>query len=194
MTTETVSVDLHRLTVPIWTIAATQGGIDLLKGEGVGTNFKGWYWSELVEAFGKFRRAQADELPPTVKTSLLTDRHLREEYSVELYAKAKNLALKAEQGYNRHLQEHDALVLPTTPMLPYERDPDLDRVDRVGRTLTNLANTGMFDLTNHPAMTVPCAKPDGLPVGLMLVGGHLDERTLFRIASSFESEVDWESR
>lgn len=192
--TETVSVDLHRLTVPIWTIAATQGGIDMLKGEGVGTNFKGWYWSGLIESFGRFRKAQADKLPPTVKTSLLTDGHLREEQSIELYAKAKNLALEAERRYNQHLEKHDALVLPTTPMLPYEREPDLNRVERVGRTLTNLANTGMFDLTNHPAMTVPCAKPDGLPVGMMLVGDHFDEQTLFNIASSFEDNIDWENR
>lgn len=40
---ETVSVDLHRLTVPVWTAAAVQGGINLLEGETVGTSFKGWY-------------------------------------------------------------------------------------------------------------------------------------------------------
>lgn len=194
VTTEMVSVDLHRLTVPIWTVAATQGGIDLLRGEGVGTNFKGWYWSGLVNALGDFREARADQFPPTVKTSLLTDSHLREEHSIEFYAKAKNIALEAERQYNQHLQDHDALVMPTTPMLPYERDPDLDRVERVSRTLTNLANTGMFDLTNHPAMTVPCAKPDGLPVGMMLVGNHFDERMLFQIASSFEQAVDWEKQ
>lgn len=192
--TESVSVETHRLTVPIWTVAATQGGISLLKDEGVGTNYKGWYWDDLLEAFSKFREARAHEFPPTVKTSLLADAHLRDEYSIELYAKAKNLALDAERKYNSHLEEHDALVLPTTPMLPYERDDSLNRVERVSRTLGNLANTGMFDLTNHPALTVPCAKPDGLPVGMMLVGSHLDERTLFNIASSFEAEVDWEQR
>ena len=192
--TEPVSVETHRLTVPIWTVAATQGGISLLKDEGVGTNYKGWYWDDLLEAFSKFREARAHEFPPTVKTSLLADAHLQDEYSIELYAKAKNLALDAERKYNVHLEEHDALVLPTTPMLPYERDDSLNRVERVSRTLGNLANTGMFDLTNHPALTVPCAKPDGLPVGMMLVGSHLDERTLFNIASSFEAEVDWEQR
>jgi amidase len=192
--TESVSVETHRLTVPVWTAAGIQGGVSTLMDEGVGTNFKGWYWDDLLEAFGKFRRARAHEFPPTVKTALLADAHLRDEYSIEFYAKAKNLALDAERQYNRHLAEHDALVLPTTPMLPYEKNEDLSRVERVGRTLGNLANTGMFDLTNHPALTVPCAKPNDLPVGMMLVGTHLDETTLFNIASSFEAEVDWEER
>lgn len=79
-------------------------------------------------------------------------------------------------------------------MLPYEKNEDLGRVDRVGRTLTNLANTAMFDLTNHPALTVPCVKPNGLPVGTILVGEHLDETPLFNIASSFEAAVEWEER
>lgn len=189
---ETVSVDLHRLTVPVWTAAAVQGGINLLEGETVGTSFKGWYWTDMIQAFGKFRRARANEFPPTVKASMLTNGHLESERGIELYAKAKNLALDAEREYNRALDDHDALVMPTTPMLPYERDDDLGRVDRVGRTLINLSNTGMFDLTNHPALTVPCAKPEGLPVGLMLVGEHFDERTLYRIAGTFEAETDWE--
>lgn len=192
--TERVSVDSHRLTIPVWTAAGVQGGVSTLMNEGVGTNFKGWYWDDLIETFSKFRDSRAHEFPPTVKTALLADAHLRDEYSIELYAKAKNLALDAERKYNQQLASHDALVMPTTPMLPYERDEDLDRVERVGRTLINLSNTGMFDLTNHPALTVPCAKPDGLPVGMMLVGDHFDETTLFNIASSFESAVDWKER
>lgn len=192
--TGTVSIDLHRLTVPIWTAAAVQGGVNLLEGETVGTSFKGWYWSDIIQAFGKFRRARANDFPPTVKASMLTNGHLTNERSIEMYAKAKNLALQAEREYNRALEEYDALVLPTTPMLPYERDDELNRVERVGRTLINLANTGMFDLTNHPALTVPCGKSEDLPIGMMLVGNHFDERTLYQIASSFESAVDWEER
>ncbi len=192
--TERVSVDIHRLTIPIWTAAGIQGGVSTLMDEGVGTNFKGWYWDDLIKSFGKFREARSHEFPPTVKAALLADAHLMDEYSIEPYAKAKNLALDAERKYNRKLEAHDALVLPTTPMLPYERNDELGRVERVGRTLINLSNTGMFDLTNHPALTVPCAKPDGLPVGMMLVGEHFDETTLFNIASSFETEVNWEER
>lgn len=191
---ESVSAPLHRLTVPVWTAAAVQGGVSLLEDETVGTSFKGWYWTDMIQALGKFRRSRANEFPPTVKTSMLTNGHLRNERGIELYAKAKNVALEAEREYNRALTEHDALVMPTTPMLPYERDDDLGRVDRVGRTLINLSNTGLFDLTNHPAMTVPCGKVESLPVGMMLVGDHFDERTLYRIAGAFEAETEWEER
>ncbi|MFL9594361.1 hypothetical protein ACKC5O_20535, partial [Aeromonas schubertii] len=83
---ESVSAPLHRLTVPVWTAAAVQGGVSLLEDETVGTSFKGWYWTDMIQALGKFRRSRANEFPPTVKTSMLTNGHLRNERGIELYA------------------------------------------------------------------------------------------------------------
>jgi amidase len=55
-----------------------------------------------------------------------------------------------------------------------------------------LANTSPFDLTGHPSLSIPCAKSNGLPVGLMLTGRHFDESTLFRAAHAFEQKVTWD--
>jgi Asp-tRNA(Asn)/Glu-tRNA(Gln) amidotransferase A subunit family amidase len=41
-------------------------------------------------------------------------------------------------------------------------------------------NTGPFDLTGHPAISVPCGSSQGLPVGMMLIGRH------WRMARSYE--------
>jgi amidase len=54
-----------------------------------------------------------------------------------------------------------------------------------------LGNTAPFDMTGHPSISVPCAKSNGLPVGLMLTGKHFDEMALFRIADAFERIGDW---
>ena len=43
-----------------------------------------------------------------------------------------------------------------------------------------IGNTAPFDVTGHPAMSVPCGMSDGLPVGLMLIGKHFDEATIYR--------------
>ena len=47
------------------------------------------------------------------------------------------------------------------------------------------------DITHHPAMSVPCGMVDGLPVGLMLIGRHFDEMTIYRAAHAFEQAGDW---
>ncbi len=39
----------------------------------------------------------------------------------------------------------------------------------------------------------PCAKSNGLPVGLMLTGRHFDDATLLRIAHAYEQNVAWDA-
>ena len=47
--------------------------------------------------------------------------------------------------------------------------------------------------SGHPAMTVPCAKVDDLPVGMMLIGRRFDEATVLRAAAAFEALGDGQS-
>ncbi len=53
-------------------------------------------------------------------------------------------------------------------------------------------NTQQFDITGHPAMSIPCGTSGDLPVGLMLVGRHYEESTIYRAASAFEASGDWQ--
>ena len=48
----------------------------------------------------------------------------------------------------------------------------------VDAALNMQQNTCPFDVSGHPALTVPCAKVNGLPVGAMLVGRHFEETAL----------------
>ncbi len=52
-----------------------------------------------------------------------------------------------------------------------------------------IANTAPFDVTGHPATSVPAGLVDGLPAGLMIVGRHFDDRTCLRVADAFETAV-----
>jgi amidase len=40
-------------------------------------------------------------------------------------------------------------------------------------------------------MTLPCGFVDGLPIGVMLIGKHYDEATIYRAAYAFEQAGDW---
>ena len=65
------------------------------------------------------------------------------------------------------------------------------REEYIQRALEMIGNTAPFDVTHHPAMSVPCGMVDGLPVGMMLVGKHFDEPTIYRAAQAFEKSGDW---
>ena len=40
-------------------------------------------------------------------------------------------------------------------------------------------------------MSIPCGKGNGLPIGLMLVGPHYGESTIYQAAHAFEQAEDW---
>jgi amidase len=40
-------------------------------------------------------------------------------------------------------------------------------------------------------MSIPCGMSDGLPIGMMLVGEHYGETTIYRAAHAFEKLGDW---
>ena len=46
--------------------------------------------------------------------------------------------------------------------------------------------TSHFNLTHHPALTLPCGHVDGLPVGLMIIGKRFDEQTVLNVAYTYE--------
>ena len=54
-----------------------------------------------------------------------------------------------------------------------------------------LSRTQLFNITGHPAISVPCGMEDGRPIGLMLVGRHYGEETIYRAAATFERSGDW---
>ena len=46
-------------------------------------------------------------------------------------------------------------------------------------------------MTGHPALTIPAAEAEGLPVGVMLVGPRFGEDRLLAIAATFERRFGW---
>jgi amidase len=52
-------------------------------------------------------------------------------------------------------------------------------------------NTCPINVTGHPAISLPCGREGGRPIGMMLVGRHYDEATIYRAAAAFERSSDW---
>jgi amidase len=65
--------------------------------------------------------------------------------------------------------------------------PDASREEVVLRAFEPTANTCPFDVTGHPAMNIPCAMSEGLPVGLMAIGSRWGEAALLRFARACET-------
>ena len=82
--------------------------------------------------------------------------------------------------------------MPTLPMKASELPPaDASPEETTRVAWEMLANTCGVNLTGHPAMSLPCGIEDGRPIGLMLIGRHWEEATIYRAAHAFEQSGDW---
>ena len=187
-----VSIPLHLAGAAIWTPIAVEGATwQMLNGNGFGFNWKGLYVTSLLSAHAAWRQ-RADEFSDTLKTTILFGQYALDKYRGRHYAKAQNLARALRAAYDAALAEHDLLLMPTLPLratpLP---GPGAPRMEIIQRAFEMLPNTAPFDVTGHPAMSVPCGMSDGLPVGMMLTAKHFDETSIYRAASAFEKAGDW---
>lgn len=190
-TVDEVSLPLHDDAVDIYSVALAEGTVAAFRGEGVGHNWKGWYNTSWVEAFGKFRRAQGGDFPPSFKYNLLLGAYASTQYHSKYYAEAMNLRAELTAAYDDLLTEYDAIAMPTAPQLPHQYVPDQDIHAFLDDAWGSLANACPFNATGHPAISVPAGtSDDGLPIGVMLVGDHFDDATVLSAAHAFETAVD----
>ncbi|GAB4097716.1 hypothetical protein GCM10028787_31910 [Brachybacterium horti] len=86
------------------------------------------------------------------------------------------LAIMARHGV-------DVLLYPTTRVLP----PRFDEMEAVVDVAAFPTNTIIGSQAVLPAMSVPAGfTADGVPVGMELLAGHLDERSLVALAAEWE--------
>ena len=137
-------------------------------------------------AFGNARRARADDLLRAAKFRLILGAYLKESYHSTYFSKAQNLRMGLRDGVSALLGEVDVLVTPTTPQKPFklEQTPDPEGIT-LGTSMSQ--NTSPFNLTGHPALSVPCGERAGLPVGIQLITRHWEERLLFQVGSALEA-------
>jgi amidase len=188
---EEVSVPWHRDAIHVWNVIATEGATNqMVDGNAYGMNYEGLYDPELIAYYGRQWRERADELSDTVKLVLFAGRHTIDSYHGSHYAMARNLAFELRQAYDDALASRDVLVMPTLPLTATTLvAPDAPRAEYITRALEMIANTAPFDVTGHPATSVPAGLVNGLPAGLMIVGKRFDDGTCLRVAEAFEQAV-----
>ncbi len=193
-TVKEVSAPMHLDGQHIWNLIAVQGlMMQMIKLNGFGMNWAGHYITSLADAYARSWRTRGDDFSETTKLCILLGEFLERNYHSHYYAKGQNLGRKLKAAYNAVLTDYDLLLMPTLPICatPLPK-PDCAREEYVARALEMIGNTAPFDVTGHPAMSVPCGlSKEGLPVGMMLVGKHFEEPTILRAAEAFERSGDW---
>lgn len=110
------------------------------------------------------------------------------EYATALRAVA-DLRMKIDALFERF----DIFVTPTTSVTAFEPGQRPSEVAgmKVDSAYGIFPFTYIFNMTGHPAASVPCGFVDGLPVGMQIVGRFGDERMVLRASAAFEEVRSW---
>ncbi|MGW5718475.1 amidase [Amycolatopsis sp. NPDC003865] len=113
------------------------------------------------------------------------------------WLEANNRREAHRHGWRRLFAEFDAVVCPITPTpaFPHDHTPNPMRrriaVDGVEHPyFDQLVWAGLATMPGLPATAVPAGRsPEGLPVGVQLIGPMFEDRTPLRLAELLEPEI-----
>jgi aspartyl-tRNA(Asn)/glutamyl-tRNA(Gln) amidotransferase subunit A len=132
--------------------------------------------------------SMADRYTPNVRLRLELARYV----TAEDYVRALDGRRTLRHEVDAALTGHDALLLPTVPIVA---PPIGAAVVPVGASQEPVRNvmlrlTQLFNITGHPAVTLPCgASRSGLPCGLQLAGSLGQTDTLLHVARGIEQTL-----
>lgn len=97
------------------------------------------------------------------------------------------------------MQQYDFLVLPVSQVPPFPiEQPYISEIDgvKLGNYIEWMRSCYYITLTGLPAIAVPAGfTPEGLPVGLQIVGHYRDELRVLRLAHAYEQATQfWRRR
>jgi amidase len=148
-----------------------------------------------VEAYEQLRARAAGLSPDDQGLDAVRLRGLV--FSHRDWIEANNRRERHRHGWRQLFAEFDAVVCPVTPTpaFPHDHNPDLleRRIDIDGVEypyLDQLVWAGLATMPGLPATAVPAGRsPEGLPVGVQLIGPMFEDRTPLRLAELLEREI-----
>ncbi len=103
-------------------------------------------------------------------------------YFGRYYHKAQTARQMVTDDFNRLFQDVDLIAGPTMPSIAFNLKEKSDPLQMyLSDILTVPAN-----LAGVPALSVPCGKVDGMPVGLQLIGRHFEDEKVIDAAYAYE--------
>jgi aspartyl-tRNA(Asn)/glutamyl-tRNA(Gln) amidotransferase subunit A len=106
---------------------------------------------------------------------------------------ARNLLAREVGAF---FEKFDLLLTPTLAVPAFDLEAGFPRnIDGVSADPLTWLMTYPFNLTGHPAASIPCGfTSEGLPVGLQVVGRRFAEATVLQACAAYEAAHPWEHR
>ncbi|MCW4026561.1 MAG: Asp-tRNA(Asn)/Glu-tRNA(Gln) amidotransferase subunit GatA [Candidatus Bathyarchaeota archaeon] len=112
-------------------------------------------------------------------------------YYNRYYLKALKIRTLIRRDFEEAFGKFNVLMGPTMPVPPFRIGEKIQ--DPLALYMCDVL-TAPANLTGYPAISIPCGLSAGLPIGLQIVGKPFDERTLLKVAYTFEKNTNFHTK
>src|SRR3990172_6691933 len=186
-----ISLPNSRLAIPCYyVLAPAEASSNLSRFDGARYGYRARDYTDLLDMYCKTR---AEGFGAEVKRRIRIGTYaLSAGYYDAYYLKAQKLRRLIAEDFERAFQSCDVIMGPTSPTTAFKIGEKSD--DPVAMYLSDIYTISV-NLAGLPGMSIPAGfAPDGLPVGLQLVGRYFDEARLLNVAHRYQQVTDWHKR
>ena len=182
-----VSLPNLPLSVPTYyVVAPAECSSNLSRFDGVRFGYRCEDPKDLLDLY---KRSRGEGFGAEVKRRIMTGTYvLSAGYYDAYYLRAQKVRRLITDDFARAFQQVDVLMGPTSPTPAFDIGAKVD--DPITMYLNDIYTIGA-NLAGLPAMSIPCGKIDGLPVGLQIIGPHFAEAKLLNVAHGYQKETLW---
>jgi len=184
-TCEEVSLDMVKYSVAAYyTITATEAGSNLARYDNLRYGYE--FPVEGYEFNSYISKARQKFGPEVTRRMIIGGFVPSAGHAGKYFLKAMKVKSKLIKEINEAFKKFDLLIAPTVPVLPFKLGEKID--DPVSLFLVDI-NTVTANLTGKPAISVPFAMSNGLPIGMQLFADSNQDKLLLQAAHALESTV-----
>lgn len=169
-----------------YVVASAEASSNLARYDGVKYGFRDSGPLELMEMY---KSTRSRGFGPEVQRRIIIGTYaLSAGYYDAYYGKASQVRTLIQEDFTKAFERCDVIVSPVAPSPAFKIGEKSH--DPLAMYLSDIL-TLSANLAGIPGMSVPCGfSPEGLPIGLQLLGNHFDEERLFKVGFNFEQSVD----
>ncbi len=136
-----------------------------------------------------YKRSRAEGFGAEVKRRVMIGTYvLSAGYYDAYYLKAQKIRHLISDDFRRAFEQVDVIMGPTTPSPAFRLGEKKD--DPVTMYLSDIYTIAV-NLAGLPALSLPVAPAEGLPVGLQIIGDYFGEARLLNVAHRLQQATDW---
>ncbi|MCH9658289.1 Asp-tRNA(Asn)/Glu-tRNA(Gln) amidotransferase subunit GatA [archaeon] len=185
-TCEEVSLDMVKYSVAAYyTITATEAGSNLARYDNLRYGYE--LPVEGYEFNSYITKARRKFGPEVTRRMIIGGFVPSAGQAGKYFLKALKVKNKLTREIDELFKKFDFLVAPTVPILPFKKG---DKVDDPVALFQVDINTVTANLTGKPAISVPFATSNGLPIGIQFMADSNNDKLLLQAAYALEQTVN----